>query len=555
MIVDRYVHRRWLAMTGAVLVIAVFIAGCGGNSSTTQPSDEEAQEQLATGRTIPEPDEVTTGGTLKYGLSAENTFGWDPTSSPWFASATIVSHAVFDRLAIYDESDQPQPFLAESFEHNDDFTEWTIRLRDGITFHNGDPFDAEAVRANLERSKVSFLIGPAVRALGDITTPDERTVVVELSLGWATFPTSLTTQLGAIAAPAQFDSDAPAQNPIGTGPFEWQGGTPAVVTRNDNYWLTDDEDRALPYLDRIEFPVIADATSRSASLRSGTVDVIEMGEAPQLRDLLNAADNGDFQIFTNASQEGSVQFVGFNTQTEPFDDPLARELAVVAFDRDFISEQLYLGLYPPARGLFPPSSPFFYEDTYPDFDPERAQQLSDEYREKYGRPLRYTVTLPAEPYYRQVGEASQESARQFGIEVELELVDTASLLDKALNGRYQAAGFATFGDPDIDRIFIESDTIQPIDQFSLNFTRYDDPELTAALNRARATDDLDEQVAEWRFVQDRLAENLNLLLVVRSRVGVVYQNNVFGLQQPPLPTGQVSELTTNPWFWYTWKQA
>jgi peptide/nickel transport system substrate-binding protein len=555
-VVNSYAPRRGLlSVVATLLAVSVLAAACGDSDDDGGGANGEgAQEQLATGRTIPEPDEVTTGGTLTYGLSADNSFGWDPTSSPWFPSATIVSHAVFDRLAVYDEDDVAQPFLAESFEHNDEFTEWTIRLRDGISFHNGDPFNAEAVRLNLEKSKSSFLTGPAVQALDEVVEVDDRTVTVNLSVSWATFPTALTSQLGAIAAPAQFESDAPAQNPIGTGPFEWQGGTPIVVTRNENYWQTDAEGRHLPYLDRIEFSVISDAASRAASLRSGTVDVIEMAEAPQLRDLYNAAASGDFQIFTNASNEGSVQFVGFNTQTEPFDDPLARELAVVAFDREFISEQLYLGLYPPARGLFPSDSPFFYEDTYPAFDPVRAQELSDEYKEKYGRPLSYTVTLPAETYYRQVGEAAQEGARAFDVQVDLELVDTASLLDKALNGNYEAAGFATFGDPNIDRIFIASETVQPIGQFSLNFTRYDDPELTAALDRARATDDLDVQIDEWRAVQDRLAENLNMLYVVRGRAAVVYQNNVFGLQQPPLPDGQVSELSTNPFFWYAWKQ-
>jgi peptide/nickel transport system substrate-binding protein len=547
-------RERLLPMVGVLLAVTVVAAACGGG--TTNPADtEEAKDQLATGRTIPAPEDVTTGGTLRYGLSGENSFGWDPTSSPWFASAQIVSRAVFDRLAAYDENDVPQPYLAEAIEPNADFTQWTIRLRPGIIFHNGDPLDAAAVVANFERSKSSFLIGPAVQAIDSVTILDELSLRVDLSVSWATFPTSLTSQLGTIAAPAQFASDAPSQNPIGTGPFVWKGGDPIKVERNDSYWQRDASGRQLPYLDGITFSVIGDSSSRSASLKSGSVDVIEMAEAPQMRDLAQAAQAGEFQMFTNASREGAVQFVGLNTAKEPFDDLLARQLLAAAFDRQFISDELYLGLYPPAKGLFPPDSPFFYEDSYPGFDPVRAEALHEEYKTKYGKPLSFTVTLPSEPYYKLVGEAAQESARQFGIDMQIELVDVAGLLDKALKGNYEATGFVTFGDPNIDRIFITSETVQPLGSFALNFTRMDDPLLTEALNEARATDDLAVQVEQWRTVQERLAENLNLLYVVRARGAVVYTDNVFGLLQPPLPDGQTSQLSISPFFAYAWLQS
>lgn len=545
-------RKRSFPVIGALLAVIVLAGACGSGG------DGSTSDTLAGDLTREAPAEPTTGGTLNFGLSAETSSGWDPTVSQWFTPGTIVSRAVFDRLAAYDENQVAQPYLAESFTPNADFTEWTITIRPGISFHNGTPLNAAAVKFNIDKQRTGVLAGPALSTIESTEVTGDLTLRVSAVRPWATFPAAMTSQAGTIAAPEQLESASPAQQPIGTGPFVFQRWTPdssLVVTRNDSYWQKDAAGRQLPYLDGIEFKVLPDASSRGAALESGAVDVIETADPPQMKNFTTQAQDGNYQMFTNAEREASVQFVGLNTAKEPFNDPLARQVAVYAFDREFISSALYQDLFPPALGLFPTASPFFDESSYPPFDPAKAQELHDEYQAKYGKPLSFTVNLPSDPYYKQVGEAAQESARQFGIEININLMDQAQLISKGLLGDYEATGFQTFGDPNIDQIFVSGETVKPLGQIALNFTRNDNPAITEALAAARATPVIEEQAKQWKIVQDELAKDLPVIFVVRARGAIISTNNVFGLLSPPLPDGTTSELTPAVYTTRAFKQA
>lgn len=546
----RSVRERVGPLVGIVVAIVVFAAACGGSGGST------TADTLRGELTRPTPAEPTEGGGLTFGLSAETTTGWDPTTSQWFTPGTIVSHAIFDRLAAYDENHVAQPYLAESITPNEDNTEWDVKVRRGVIFHNGTPLNASAVKLNLDKQRSGILAGPALSTIESVEVIDELTVRVNVSRPWATFPAALTSQAGVVAAPEQLESNAPAQNPIGTGPFvfhSWTPDTDFAATRNDSYWQKDSEGRQLPYLQNITFLVLPDPSARGAALTTGQVDAIETADPGQMLEFTAMAEAGEYQMFTNTDREATVQFVGLNTAKPPFDDPLARELAAAAFDRNTISRDLYQDVAPPAMGLFPPTSPFFDESAYPPFDAAKAQQLHDEYQAKYGHPLSFTVNLPADPYYRAVGEAAQEAARQFGIEMDLNLLDVSALIIDALTGNYEATGFQTFGDPNIDQIFISGETVKPLGEIALNFTRNNNPTITEALYAARATTDVEQQAEQWKIIQQELAKDLPLLFVVRARGAIIYTNEVFGLLTPPLPTGQPSELTMAVYTHYAFK--
>ncbi len=261
----------------AVLVATVIIAAACSSSSSDNSTSGTGQTSgtVPTAITVPEPS-PTEGGTLNFGLGAETSTGWDPTTSQWAGSGTIVSHAIFDRLAEYDENHDAQPFLAQSFAPNADFTNWTIKIRSGVTFHDGTPFDADAVKVNLDKQKTSVLTGAALQIMGDITVVDGTTVQVSMKSPWATFPAALTTQAGVMAAPSQLQATGEERtlHPIGTGPFvfdTWREDSELKVTKNSNYWLKGANGQALPYLDGVDFKVLADVQSRGAALESGAV--------------------------------------------------------------------------------------------------------------------------------------------------------------------------------------------------------------------------------------------------------------------------------------------
>ncbi len=541
-------------LTVGVAIVAALAAGataCGESGPGADPDSTSATTDVALVREP--PSAPVSGGTLRFGLGAETNSGWDPMSSTWSSSGTIVSRAVFDRLTIIDEDEEAQPFLAESLTPNDDFTRWDIRLRSGIAFHNGEVLDADALKLNLDRLPQSVLLVD-YQAIADVEVLDPLAVRVQLSKPWSTLPYSLSSQAGVIVAPEQIRSATPSADPIGTGPFvfeSWERDRVLTVNRNPDYWRSDTNGVQLPYLDRIEFSVLADPTSRTATMDQGGVDVVESFDPTMISHFAGEAEQGKVQMYSNAFDEAAVQFVGFNTTTAPFDDLLARRLVVAAWDKEQTAESVYLGLFPPAEGLFGPNSAYRAGEPAPGFDPELARSLSAEYQAVYGHPLRFTLNLPSTAEFRAVGELAQEQVRAFGIEMEINLLKEADLISNALLGTYEASGLVTFGEPWIDSIWIASNTVAPVGQLALNFSRYADPEIQQALDTIRTTTDRGEQVEQWGIIQNRVNANQNVTFVLRNRSAIIYANDVFGFQTT-LPTGQLSRRTTAPYLTETW---
>ncbi|MGA0357275.1 MAG: ABC transporter substrate-binding protein, partial [Ilumatobacteraceae bacterium] len=158
------------------------VSACGGSDdsepaaepaadSASEPASEPAEEpaeddtlgETETDVTLPPDDDADSifGGTLRYGLEADVN-GLNPTSSALAASGLMMANAVYDTLAVYDENDVSTPHLAESFTPNDTLTTWTMKLREGITFHDGTPLNAEAVLVNFNAQRGDPLVGLAI---------------------------------------------------------------------------------------------------------------------------------------------------------------------------------------------------------------------------------------------------------------------------------------------------------------------------------------------------------------------------------------------------------
>ena len=540
-------------MLAVLVLVAVACGSSDGDGAGSQSSDTIPSEI-----TVPAPAEPTMGGTLAFGLGAETSDGWDPTTSRWAGSGTIVSRAVYDRLAEYDENHVAQPFLAETITPNEDFTMWTVKVREGVTFHDGTLLDASAVKLNLDQQKASILTGAALQVMGAVEIVDQYTVQVSMNSPWATFPTSMTTQAGVVAAPSQLEASGEARSgrPVGTGPFvfgTWRQDADLTVTKNPDYWMQDSAGRSLPYLDGIDFKILADVQSRGAALESGSVEVMETFDPSQMIEYRQKAVDGQYQMYSNQSREEAVQLIYLNTAKAPFDDPLARQIVAYGTDRETIARTQYLGLFPATTGLFPQSSDFYSESGYPTFDRQRAIELNEQYREKYGRALAFTLNLPSTPEFKAIGELAQQEAAQYGVDISLNLVDQSTLIANAALGNFEATGLITFGDPNLDAIFFSGDTVKPIGEVSLNFSRLSDPALTGYLIDARETPELEEQAAAWASAEKRIAENLNAIFVVRNGTALVYDNNVFGFLDASFPDGELIETTPTPFTAWAFK--
>ena len=285
-----------------------------GPATTTAPG---------TGETTP-PAETTTpettpkgvyGGTLRFGGEAEVGNPWTPANVQCDSYCYMRAFSIYDTLTARDDKLGWQPFLAESMTPNDDFTVWTVKLRKGIKFHDGTPFNADAAIYNLQQHATSFLSGPAlfdiakrsdtefaIEKVDDMTfkIPTGRNGNPDEPIPWPTFPYLLSAQIGFMASPKWLEAvkEKPelAAHAVGTGPFVFKSmatGDRMVVERNENYWRKAPNGDQLPYLDGIEFRVLPDAQVRETALTSGDVDAIATSDGTSLSNLTENSDLRD----------------------------------------------------------------------------------------------------------------------------------------------------------------------------------------------------------------------------------------------------------------------
>jgi len=522
--------------SGLVLVVAaVFVvaAACSGAESGSSSGSGSIAPNIGTAPANPTP-----GGSLVFALAAETT-GWSPYQGQWGASAFIVANAVFDPLVAFDGEGVAHPYLAQSVTPNSDFTVWDIGLRPGVTFHNGEKLDAAAVVTNLTAARSSGLTGVAFQDVSSVEATDELHVRVTMQKPFSTFPLLLAGQAGYMAAPAQLADPATSQtHPIGTGPFVFSSWVPDVkveVVKNPNYWR-----QGFPRLDAIEFRVLPDSQSRDTTMRAGGLNVMETAEPQTMLAAQARAQAGEGQFYSDVGHETDESVIGLNTAKPPFDDPIARQAVAYAIDQAQLSDVTSGGALPPAWGPLAPTSPAYLspqEAGVPTTDPERARQLALDYQSAHGQPLEFPVMLPADPSLSNTGQLLQQQLATAGIKADLQLVEQSAMASKVLIGDYQASAFALFSSPTLDRSYSWIASRPPESGLSLNFTRFYDPELTAAMDASRATGDPSARNDDYRTVQRRMGADVQMVFLTRRVRAIASDNQTFGLLDTTFPDG------------------
>jgi peptide/nickel transport system substrate-binding protein len=535
-----------------VAVVGLVGAACSGTSGGTGPA--------TTGTAVGPPQP---GGSLTVGISAE-TDSFNPYVGQWSVPSYEVANAVMEPLTAIDETGVARPYLAESITANGDYTAWTITARPGVTFQNGEPFDATALKKNLDTGRTSGLTAQVFKPITSIDIVSDRAVTVTMAQPWATFPATLAMQPGYMAAPAMLDDPAGANAlPIGTGPFtvqRRQRDAFVKTQKNPSYWRKDDQGTQLPYLDEVDFDVIADAGSRGNALSASSADAIDVQTPDAIQSQRDAAAAGSVQILDNSTSETDEIVVALNTTKPPFDDLVARQALAYAVDQDRMSSTAFNGVFPGAWGMFDQGSPYYIskaEAGYPDPDPAKARSLAAQYESTHGQPLEFPVLVPSDPQYLAIGQAFQAELADVGIKVDLQAIEQTQLISSVVaTGNYQAAGFLLRSSPTPDQAYAFLATKANPNGLSLNFTRYDDPDLTAAMDRFRAATDPQVRVDAIKTVQQELAKNLQMIFLVHQRGAFVYQNDVHGLHDTTYPgttTKAFAPYQDTPFYTFAWK--
>jgi peptide/nickel transport system substrate-binding protein len=536
--------RRYLAL---VVVLALAAGACGGGKGKTGTAEGDSET----------PKEITRGGSVRYGIEAETGDGWCLQEGQLAISGILVARAVYDTLTVPNEDGEYTPYLAEAVEPNDDFTQWTITVRDNVKFHDGSDLTAEVVKNNLDayrgapgdhaRSPLLFLF--VLDNIESVEVSGERDVVVTTKVPWVAFPAFLYSsgRLGITAQAQLDDTEACNRNLIGTGPFklespdDWIEGREFRAVKNPDYWQEAPDGEAYPYLDEIVFEPIIESEQRVNALLSGDIDLGHFSGAPDLISLREEEAAGNVRTYeSNANAE--VSFVQMNISKPPFDDVRIRRAAALAVDRDDYRNTINRGEFEMAAGPFGPGSPAFLEDTgFPvEQDLEESERLIAEYEAENG-PLR-TIVYQATP-----GALTQETAlyiqqtlAEVGVDIELQTVQQDALIDNAIAGDFDIMGFRNYPGGDPDELYVWFKGKSPV-----NFSRFDDPEINELLDQGRSEPDPEARAEIYQNVNRRLGEQVYSVWANYTTWQIASGPNVFGYDDetmPDLPNGDRPSL-------------
>jgi 4-phytase/acid phosphatase/peptide/nickel transport system substrate-binding protein len=432
------------------------------------------------------------GGSITVGLELDIP-GFDPLKVGVFDTAALTaSAAIFDTLVTLDAKGEAQPKLAQSWTHSDDYKSWTFKLRPGVKFHDGTPFNAEAVKANFDRQKdpankcrCAFYIA----FIRDVQAPDELTVVFNLNDPAVNLPAIITipSSNNAVQSPTAWKTkgDDYNRNPVGTGPYvlkSWTAGDRMVLEKNPDYW-----DKSRIYLDRIVLKPLPDAQSRFASLQSGEADIVWDDEFDA--DNIQKAQK-DPKLAVHTYVGSGAQVYAFNTKVAPFDDVRVRQALVMGLDRKKMSQAITNGLSRPASNPYGEGSWVKCKDdgALP-FDVEKAKALIKD----YGKPVEFKMIVTATPRGRTVGQVLQQFWKQIGANMEIEQIDQATVVPRAFMRQFQLTPWriVDLADPD-PQMYANFKTGSAV-----ALANYSNPELDGLLEHARTTADTAKRIDDY----------------------------------------------------------
>lgn len=488
-------------------------------------------------------EEPVYGGSVVFGLEAETSGGWCMPEGQLAISGIQVARAVYDTLTAPNANGEYVPFLAESVEPNDDYTQWSITLRPDVSFHDGSPLTAQVVKNNLDAFLGSYppreplLLMFLFKPIEGVEVTGDRTLSISTSIPWPSLPAALYSggRAGIVAQAQLDDAETCDRELIGTGPFmfdEWTVNDHLSVTRNPYYWQTDSRGNRLPYLDGIEFRPSVDPITMANSVVSGEFDMGYSSGAASTAILEDAEQAGEINLLgSDAFPE--VGYTMLNASRAPFDNRDARLAAAYAVDREEFNRIRNQDRFQIASGPFGPGTVGYLKDAgYPGFDLEAARKHAAAYEAATGKPLTFTYTYQNDPETTQTAQLLQDMWGRAGIEVEIAPIEQATLISTAITGDYEAISWRNHGGADPDEQYIWWYGGSP-----LNFGKFDDPEIDALLDEGRSATDAERRSAVYEAVNREFGAEAYDQWTNWTEWSIGSQLDIGGIEGPELPDG------------------
>jgi peptide/nickel transport system substrate-binding protein len=539
-VVDAHRHasrRLWTrcsAIVVAIGLVTVAFSGLGGAS---------VRDRSHQGKS---------GGEITFGLEAETT-SYCLSKAQLAISGIQVVAAIYDTLTVPNTKGVATPYLAKSVEPNADFTVWTIVLRDGVTFHDGTPVDAAAVKLNLDAwrgaegapnvgSLLPLIFKPIIQ---DVTATDASTVTVTLSTPVSAFPDYLFLEgRQGIMAPAQINAgEECATKMIGSGPFKldsYAQNEKTVVVKNPDYWQ-----KGYPKADKITFVPVVDGAVRVTQLQGGQLNVIHTSSAQQIDTIQTS---GQFKSLVQQPGYREITYNYMISDTAPFDNPIARQAFATAIDRDTVNEIRNKGLFDIANSLMDNKAPGYLKNAgYPAYNLKKAKKLVEQYKAESGGSFDVVMGTTTDAENSAELQLVAEQLGKAGINATITTSDQATLINKALAGsidvlrwRNLHGGYSQSSDQDNYPWFSNYNTPTGGKNL-LNFGHFDDDTTQSLLDQGRSDSTPAAAKTTYQDYNKAMAKGLYLvpLWFVNWAIGYAPEVN---LNLPALPDGNGKPL-------------
>ncbi len=444
--------------------------------------------------------------------------------------APVLLAYIYDTLVYQDTNGNILPSLAEGWTVSDDNLSITFTLKPGIVFSDGSPFNADAViftYQRLQENATRSLIFRDVSNIAEFEKVDDLTVIFTLNEPSATLLSALTYAYAGILSPSAVEvaGESYGENPVGTGPFMLDSWTPEselTMVPNPLYaghrpWV---DVNGPPSIESLRVQFSRDESARASALLAGDADLAYLASASQLG---RFEGNGDFTLLDSPSR--GMNYLGFNTAREPFDNVQVRQALAQAINRDEVLLIASDGLGIVANTPLPSNIFGYSEELEADaivYDPEAAQATLAEAGFGSDNPLSVTILTSTFPTFQSIATVIQAQWAAVGVNAEVEVLDFSVVRDMAIEGDYDMLVTRwDWNDADVLRRYLGTESIPSTNRFA-----YSNPELDELFMLGRQEFDPEARTAIYADVQRIIQRDLPILSLYWPVTQVVYNNRL-----------------------------
>jgi peptide/nickel transport system substrate-binding protein len=515
-------RRTMLKVTGGT-AIAALAASTAGKAFA-----QEASPNVSPGAAL-----VAGSGTLLIG-KAQEAVGFDPAVVTASSSFDLIA-VLYDSLVTFDDNGKPQPSLAESWAMPDDLT-YIFKLRQGVTFHNGQPLTAADVKFSFDRIKDPATASPwasQFEPVASIEATDASTVTFKMNKPYGPFLATLSASLASVLpktkTPIDFQTTA-----VGTGPFMWgtyTKDTETVLNANPTYW-----ESGLPKLASLDYKILPEDSSRLAAVRTGEIQLTTLIDPISVE---AAAKSDGVQTLTQDTTD--YYLLGLNCAKAPFDNPKVRQALSLAIDRQAIIDAVFFGQGKVSGPIVPTLGDWAQPlDKVPNYtvDTDQAKALLAEAGQSSLSFKIVVGSLTAD--FQNIALVIQDQLKKIGVTADLDQVEWGTFIE-----RWKAHDFESFvsyngSGNDPDRALYPTFHTSG----STNVFGFTDPAVDKLLDEGRSTADAEARKATYQKIETAIAEQAPVIFINTRVASFALRDTVKGFAPSTSQTWETLKNTT-----------